>query len=180
MIAPVDPPAGQRIARCPEAAHHPRVPTAPHEQADGLAGGAHRPSRNLHGFLQGRRADESIWAGPEDVQSGRPAADAGPLAFAAVGPRSAPRASESLQLELGRGAAIGVRSDHVEHHLHAGADALDEVGLGHEIGPGSKVEAIGARGAQRRAGQGREGQQAGDHGRQEAAHGPVAGVRMLG
>ena len=88
-------------------------------------------------------ADELVGTGTQDVQPGGPAAHARALALAAVGSAAAPRPGELLEPALGPGRPVPPGLDHVEHHLHARPDALDEVGLGHEVGPRAEIHRVG-------------------------------------
>jgi hypothetical protein len=103
---------------------------------------------------------------------------------AVVEARAVP-ARELLQLELPLRRPIVPRPDHVDHHLHARADALDEIRLAHEVAVAVEVQAerfSGAAGGRqrglsgdrvgrgRRAGECQRGEQGHRHReRQEAA-----------
>ncbi len=86
--------------------------------------------------------DEGVWPGAQQIEPGRPASHAGALAFVAFGPPATQLAGQHLELQLGRRGAVVLIADHVEHHLHACADALDEVGLGHEVAARPEVELV--------------------------------------
>ena len=91
----------------------------------------------------------------ELVQAAHPATNAGPVAFEAGPRRAAQRAGKSLEQELGSGAAVIRRADDVQHHLHARADALDEVLLGDEITTPREIDGKAAVGGEDRLGSAR-------------------------
>ena len=130
----------QRIPVGPEAAHHPRVPATPHEQADRFARLAHRPSRREECLADRVRPDDLVRSRTEERETGGPAADARALPLAPLTVRSAQAARKSLETELRRGGPVVPGTHHVEHHLHARPDALDEVRLGDVIAPAPEIE----------------------------------------
>ena len=140
MAAVILAPSDQRIPVGPEAAHHPRVPATPHEQADRFARLAHRPSRREECLADRVRPDDLVRSRTEERETGGPAADARALSLAPLTVRSAPAARKSLETELGRGGPVVPGMHHVEHHLHARPDALDEVRLGDVIAPAPEIE----------------------------------------
>ena len=136
---------GQRVRGRREAAQHPRMATAPDEEPDRLPGLRDRARGGSQGFLDGRFTLESIWPRAQDVEARRPATNARTLSFIAVGARAAPRACQVLESTLGRRGPVATRLDHVEHHLHARPDALDEIGLGDEVGAVGNVHRVSRR-----------------------------------
>ena len=136
----------ERIACRLEAAHHPGVSAAPDEQADGPPVRPDGLGRDLHRLLEAVGPDDPVRACAADDETRRPAADGGALALEPVRPRTAPRARQVLQAALGLRAAIRAWLDDVEHHLHARADALDEVPLRDVVALAGEVHAVGRSG----------------------------------
>ena len=132
----------QRIACRVEAAHDPCMTAAPHEQPDRPPGPAHRAGRDEHRLVEAVHADDLVRAGSLEREAGRPADDAGALADATVEPGRTPFPSQLLEPELGLRRSIDARFDHVQHHLHARADALDEVRLGDVVRTRPEVERV--------------------------------------
>ena len=91
---------------------------------------------------------------PSMLSAGRPAGDTGALALEAVRPGAAPGPGQPLEPALRLGGPVAAGLDHVEHHLHARADALDEVRLGDEVRRVGRGPACspGRRGRRRRDG----------------------------
>ena len=121
------------VGRRLEAAHDPGMPAVPDEEPNGLAGQPDGQCRGLHRLGQGICPDEPVGPGVELVQTAHPAPHAGAMSLEAGTRRAAHRAGELLEAELSPCRAIRRRPDDVQHHLHARADALDEVLLGDEI-----------------------------------------------
>ena len=145
-------PWDERVLRRAEAAHDPRVAASPHQEPDRATRRPHRSSRGQQSLLHRVLPDDLVRAATFHGQAARPASDARTLADAPVPTRSAPCPSELLESELRRGAAVITCAHHVEHHLHACSDALDEVRLADVVGALAQVELIGRR---RRGGDGR-------------------------
>ena len=130
------PRVGQRVADRLEAAHHPGMAAAPDEQPNRAA----RPDDRV----RCHQGPCSIVAPERDAirsvaESVSPNAQPRTDAPRRLGCRS-PRAVESRGCTCGRepAARAGRRGavvlrHHVDHHLHAGADALDEVRLADEV-----------------------------------------------
>jgi len=90
--------------------------------------------------------DQPVGTGTKQVEPGRPAPDARALPLDAVGTSAAPGACELLEPQLGRCSSIRTGLDHVEHHLHAGPDALGRSSSGDEVGSPAEVELVASSG----------------------------------
>ena len=123
------------------------MPAAPHEQADRRTGPLDGARRQLHGLVQRVGADEPVRLVDLPLQDLHPAAHAGALPDRAVTAWRAHLPGELLEAELFVRRSIPARLDHVDHHLQARADTLDEVGLRHEVGPAGNVDLVAVRGA---------------------------------
>ena len=148
----------------------------PHQQPDRLARPAHRPDAAILSASASLLAPASRY-GPAPSML-RPAAQPATLAPWRSDPSGRgplrPRAS-FWSAELGLGRPVAARLDHVQHHLHAGTDALDEVRLGDEVGASAEIERVAAGG--RRRGRRRE-QQHGQH--EQAGQEPARDARGSG
>ena len=125
-----DPCAGRPSPRKPLMTHacRPRQTSSP----TGLPVSAMATAAVSHGLLERAQADEPVRAGTQDVEAGGPAADARALAL--CWPSGRGRSTSRARFwswSCGARPPIGAGLDHVEHHLHARADALDEVRLCH-------------------------------------------------
>ena len=132
--------SGSRVALKPlmTQACRPRHTSRP----TGLPGRAHRLRRRQHRLARSSSRPTTLYGPPpDDREPGRPAADAGALPLAPVrdGWPLHCRASR-----CSRSCVAAVRSfrgtHHVEHHLHARPDALDEVRLGDVVERGAEIE----------------------------------------
>ena len=156
------------------------MPAGPDEDTDRLAGHPDRLGGRLERGAEGRVADGRIRAvaqldrGPRPSRSARRPCRGPCRAAGAQRPRQRP------QPVLGGRGPIVPRGHDVDHHLHARADALDEVRLRDEVGPAPELEAeVGGRGrrrGRRREAAERDGQaeeQGGQRGpAEERSHGP--------
>ena len=174
----------ERVGRRLEAAHHPGVAAAPDEQPDRLAGLADRGGGEPERLVERRRA-RPVDTDRHRAGSGRPTSHG----------RSRPFAAEPVAASArsGRGRAFWSRScvraersslgrDDVQHHLHARADALDEVRLGDEVALRREVDRetlLGGARRDRADGDDLEGEERGENERHgQRGHAPIAGARI--
>ena len=123
-----------RVPGRPEAAHDPRVPAAPDEQSDRFAGPADGLGGGGQCLAHGGVADDAVGIDVQPVEGSGPAVDRGtaPPRHPARA-RRAELAGQRPVAALRGGRPVVPAGADVPHHLDAGADALDEVRLGHEV-----------------------------------------------
>ena len=124
-----------RIRRRLETAHHPGVAPGPDEQSDGLGRSSGSTSRPGAALLPACRSPTSRYGPAPSWFS--PADQPRTLAPFALAKPSRVGPDRSRASFCRRSCVVAVRSSRrahdVEHHLHARADALDEVRLGDEV-----------------------------------------------